>query len=115
MCKVELSESPNNGEAMGEAAKVVDEPGAHSGPCIPRNATTAPTHPVASRPESETAGAEQRAQRKDEKPVGGEEIAAQFKRALVLHQAGRLAEAEQGYQAILRASPGISTVCTCWG
>jgi tetratricopeptide (TPR) repeat protein len=98
-------ELANRGEAVGESAKVIDQADVHSDPCIRPNATPAPTLPDASRPESVTAGPQRQAQRREGEPVGGDEIAAQFKRALVLHQAGRLAEAEQAYHAILRVQP----------
>jgi tetratricopeptide (TPR) repeat protein len=55
---------------------------------------------------SEPSRADRKVSRLNVKTAHGQaDIAAQFKRGLTLHQAGRLAEAEQAYHAILRVQP----------
>jgi hypothetical protein len=46
-------------------------------------------------------------------PTRSPALASTLSQALALHQAGRLAEAEQNYLQILKAQPVSLIVCTC--
>ena len=66
-----------------------------------------------SRRGAEPLGPQQQGPLKNLAPTTPRELEAVFSEALVLHQAGRLAEAEKIYLQILEEQPIILTVCTC--